>query len=420
MATRLVCWVWSDGGPTHVTGLFANLGHLFAHLMMLLYPTVVLALEQEFDTGYGELIALLAVGNLLFGLGAVPAGWLGDRWGVGGMMVVFFVGTGAAAILTGLMESPLGIGFGLSLIGLFASIYHPVGIAWVVRSTTKRGRALGVNGIFGSIGAAAAGVTAGVLTEAISWRAAFIVPGAVCAGIGLVLLACQRWGVALAQPVATSMPEPPLKSESVGSGGSRQTRTLMLLAISMLGTGLMYQSMSAAMPKLFTARLAALTGGTTAAVGGLVSLVYLLAAAAQLLGGYLADRYPPRRLYLTAYAVLVPLFLLAVGAMGGPLLLLVVVAVFVNTTVIPVENMLLADNAPRGWHGTVFGGKFVLSLGGGALAVPVVALLHEATGGFGSLFVVWSALAATIAVVVLLLPRHRAANAATDRAAGAR
>ena len=131
---------------------FSSIGHFFAHLLMLLYPTVVLVLEGRWGMSYGDLLSLSLGGFVLFGLGALPAGWLGDRWSAEGMMVVFFVGTGGAAIATGLTDGPVALAFGLASIGLFGSIYHPVGTAWLVRDAKNRGRALGVNGISGSIG----------------------------------------------------------------------------------------------------------------------------------------------------------------------------------------------------------------------------------------------------------------------------
>ena len=35
----------------------------------------------------------------MFGLGSIPAGQLGDQWGRRAMMIVFFVGIGASALL---------------------------------------------------------------------------------------------------------------------------------------------------------------------------------------------------------------------------------------------------------------------------------------------------------------------------------
>src|SRR5262249_36588489 len=130
-------------GSARLSVVFANAGHVVTHLLMLLYPTVVLALEKSFGLSYGELIVLSLPGTILYGAGALPAGILGDRWSAERMMVLFYLGSGLAAIATGLAQGPLGIAIGLALIGLFGSIYHPVGIAWLVRNAESRGSVLG-------------------------------------------------------------------------------------------------------------------------------------------------------------------------------------------------------------------------------------------------------------------------------------
>ena len=88
----------------------------------------------------------------LFGAGALPAGWLGDRWSKTTLLEIYFFGTGAMSILTGFAKTPLMLAVGLAGIGIFASIYHPVGMSWLVSRTSKTGTALGFNGLFGSIG----------------------------------------------------------------------------------------------------------------------------------------------------------------------------------------------------------------------------------------------------------------------------
>jgi len=186
---------------------FSSIGHFFAHLLMLLYPTVLLVLEGRWGMSYGDLLSLSLGGFVLFGLGALPAGWLGDRWSAEGMMVIFFIGTGAATIVTGLADTPVVLALGLAAIGLFGSIYHPVGTAWLVRNAANRGRALGVNGIAGSVGLGAAALIAGALAQIIGWRAAFIVPGALCAITGMVLL-CSVRGGSVAAARADRRPEP--------------------------------------------------------------------------------------------------------------------------------------------------------------------------------------------------------------------
>ncbi len=378
---------------------FSNVGHSFSHIMMLLYPTVVLALESEMKMDYGELLVLMTLGNVLFGVGALPAGWLGDRWSTLGMMVVFFIGMGASAVLTGLMSTPMGLMIGLALIGLFASIYHPVGMAWLVRNAVNRGRALGFNGVFGSLGLASAALIAGVLTDLIHWRAAFIVPGAISIVTGLALLACVRAGlVADSQPGIKPKPAPHRRA---------MVRAFVVLSVTMLCTGLVYQSMAAALPKVLAERVADFTGGTPARAGLLVSVVYFLAMATQLLGGHLADKHSMRNVYMLVYLLQIPLLLIAAYVSSLTMFLVVTTTVLLGTVAIPVENSLLSHYSPDKWRGTAFGAKFVLSLGVGALGVPLVAIIHAMTNDFYWYFILLALFAAVVVTASLLLPQDK-------------
>src|SRR6185312_17475710 len=94
--------------PRYLIG-FINLGHTVDHMLMLIFPTVVLAMSPAFGWSYDDMLKLSLGGFVAFGAGSIPAGWLGDRWSRRGMMIVFFVGIGLAAIATGLARSPVEI-----------------------------------------------------------------------------------------------------------------------------------------------------------------------------------------------------------------------------------------------------------------------------------------------------------------------
>jgi MFS family permease len=377
--------------------LFANLGHLLTHMLMLLYPTVVLVLEGKYGLTYGELLSLSMPGYLLYGFAALPAGWLGDRWSAEHMMVIFFLGSGAAAIFTGLSDGPLGLAVGLAGIGLFGSIYHPVGIAWLVRNAENRGRMLGWNGIFGSLGVGTASFVAAALSGLASWRAAFIVPGIVAAvaGIALGVLVRGRHVVAL---------KTDRKPETEPERGDVR-RAFIVLSITMLSAGLVFQVLTVSMPKLFDLRLTGLTNGGTLGTGGFVSLVFLVSAAMQLVGGWLADRFSLRRVYLLAWVAQIPVLILVVRMTEAPLLALMTLLFSLETLTGPAENSLLVRYTPGRWRATAFGAKFVLSLGIAALGVPLVGYVYDSTGDFAWLYVILSGLVAIIVAAAMFLPR---------------
>ena len=364
---------------------FTSVGHLYSHLFMLLYATVVLALESEFDRPYGELLVLALPGFIAFGAGALPAGWLGDRWSATGMMVTFFVGTG------------------------FASIYHPVGIAWVVRHAVKRGKALGINGLFGNLGISAAALIAGAMTDLIGWRAAFIIPGAVCVATGLVFSLFARSGQ-IAAATTDRVALPPVTRRDM-------LRALSVVAVASLCGGLVFQSISVGLPKVFAERGAGLVTGTLG-IGGLVAVVYGVAGFAQIIVGHLIDKHAVKPVYVTIYLLEAPLLLAAAGLYDLPLLLVAVPFVFLNVGALPVLDSVVARYTPVEWRATIYGAKFVIGLGVSALGVPMVALIHDLTGGFTWLFVTLSGLALAIVAAGLFLPSERPA-APSPAAAGA-
>jgi MFS transporter, FSR family, fosmidomycin resistance protein len=382
---------------SQITLAFSSGGHAFSHFFMLIYPTVVLALEGEFSAPYHQLIALMLIGNILFGAAALPAGFLGDKWSASRMMVLFFVGTGVGSILTGLSSSLFQIAAGLALVGLFGSIYHPVGIAWVVRKVANRGRALGWNGVFGSIGVGLAPLLASGLTDLWSWRVAFIVPGVVSIAVGLGLWVLIATGRMVDEKGPTST------APSEASKGDMKRGALLLL-ITVSCTGLIYQATSFALPKMFETRLSDYLGEGLLGIGALVSAVYFISGAAQLVGGWLADRFELKRVYLTCWLLQVPLLLIA-ASLDSALLLPVAAAMVVSNTIgSPSENSLFARYSPPKWRSTAFGVKFVLTLGVASAAVPLIAWIHKETGGFLMLFVVLAGVAVLAALASALLP----------------
>ena len=127
--------------------LFLNVGHFFDHLIILIFSAVAaLALAREWGMGYAQLIPYATPGFVAFGLFAVPAGWLADKWSREGMMLVFFLGIGTAALLTALADTPVQIGLGLIAIGMVGAIYHPVVLAMVGQGRVEHGSASAVRG----------------------------------------------------------------------------------------------------------------------------------------------------------------------------------------------------------------------------------------------------------------------------------
>ncbi|NKC16222.1 MAG: MFS transporter [Gammaproteobacteria bacterium] len=378
--------------------VFSNAGHTFTHLVTILYASAVLHLPSVFELPYGELLALSSFGLVLYGVAALPAGWLGDRWSQVGMMVVFFLGVGAGTIVTGLAQTTQQLFIGLSLIGLFAAIYHPVGIAWLVATAKKQGITLGINGVFGAIGSGLAPIFVGVMIDAGEWRNAFIIPGVISAACGLLLaIAWRRGWVADAEADRTPMARPARDDIK---------RVFIILTVTMVCSGVVYSGLTATMPKLFETGLGPGLVQSYTSIGVYVGAVILVASLSSLLGGWLADRYSARTVYIVFwFALVLPLSVLASTA-GITLLTITFFALVFNVAFAAAENMLVARYTPFEWRAMAYGAKFVLALGIGGLTVWLCGAMHDADGNFHLLYQLFALAALLGGIGAILLPRR--------------
>jgi MFS family permease len=395
---------------SRVTVLFLNIGHLYDHFFMLILPTVVLTLEVEWHRPYGELLALGTAGFIAFGVGTLPSGWLGDRWSRSAMMTLFFVGIGVSAIVTGLARGPFELAVCLTLVGIFASIYHPVGMAMVVEQATAMGRELGINGVFGNLGVAFAAVTTAALTEQFGWRAAFLAPGAVSVLTGLAFALHMRRGGKRAHAGARA------KRLTVALPRAAMVRVIGVVLVGALCGGLVFNAATVVLPKLYEEQLAGLAT-TASGIGGFATVTFAVAAIAQIFVGYLLDRYPLKPLYILIPLVQAPLLLLIVHAQGWPLVATALVLFLFNFGGIPISDWMVGRYATDAWRARVYSVKQAMGFGVSALTLPIVGLLHDRAGGFSTLLPLLAVLALVVSSAGLFLPNER--RAVTPAAAAA-
>ena len=383
--------------PTRPHALLLNLAHLLDHFFMLIFPTAVLAISREWGLSFSQLLPLSLPAMAIFGLGALPAGWLADRWSRRGMMAVFFFGIGGASILAGLAEGPVQLGLALTLIGVFAAIYHPVGIAMLTIGSPRLGWTLGVNGVWGNLGLGVAALVTGAVVQHFGWRPAFVVPGVLTLALGAVYLAVSRGATnAASSRRAASVTVPP----------SLMKRLVLVFLIAVVCNGLLFHATTVSMPKLFDERLRGLFEGEAGlgTLGALIAVVYLIAAMAQLLVGSLIDRISLRTALLAVVALQAPLFLLATTGSGWGLVAAAIGIMFFVFGQIPINDAMVARYTSDRWRARAYGLRYVASFLGSAGAVTLVSVLH-AGGGFHTVFLALAAVALAALVAATLLPR---------------
>lgn len=385
--------------------LFLNLGHFLDHLFMLVFATVAaLKLTNEWDMSYAELIPYATPGFIAFGLCALPAGWLADKWSREGMMTLFFFGIGIASMLTAMASTPMEIGAGLFLIGVFGAIYHPVGLAMVVQGRTRTGIPLAINGIFGNMGVASAALLTGFMIDNSGWESAFWIPGLVSVALGgayVVYLLSTHEARAAAKTAAAKK-----AVETINIERSMLIRIFAIIFFSTAIGGLIFQSTTFALPKVFDERLLELAPSATA-IGTYAFVVFTIAAVAQLVVGYLVDNHSVRTVF-AAVAGLQTVFFFAMIELDGVAALLISVAfMLVVFGQIPINDVLVARITRSEWRSRVFSFRYIITFSVAATAVPMIASIHG-SGGFPVLFAVLAAAAALIFVTVLLMPRKNA------------
>ena len=211
-------------------------------------------------------------------------------------------------------------------IGLFASIYHPVGTAMIVSYADRLGREMGLNGVWGNLGVASSALVTGVIGQYLGWRFAFIIPGIVTILIGiafaLTVVHEDRTGTRQAAAQARVAKED-------------MWRVILALLIVVIAISTTFNAVTVALPKLFAERLADLTK-SPALLGVIAACVYVFGAMTQYTIGKLLDRYSLKTVALPLSFMLAPFLYLAATLSNLPLIMVsigIVMGAFGQVTV---------------------------------------------------------------------------------------
>ena len=377
-----------------VTPYLLNLGHALDHMFLLIFATAVTSIAREFGIAHWEdLMPYSVAAFFFFGLGALPAGKLGDQWGRRAMMIIFFAGIGASAILVSLTTSPLQLALALALMGCFAAIYHPVGIPMLVQGTKRPGWTIGVSGLSGNMGIALAAVVTGFLVKYLGWRMAFAIPGVVSIICGVVFAT-----------YSSKESAPPAKRKPTQEALSKVSlaRILFVMTLAATSGGLLFNFSTNSNYELLTERLGDITHDP-AQLGLLLSLVYAAASFAQLLVGRLIDRYSLKHLYLSVIVLQAPLLLLAAHVDGW--LFYVIQFLFMASIfgAIPFTDAMIVKFVDDRMRSRVSGMRLAVSFGASSAAVWLIGPVVK-QAGFNTLLWVMAGIAIVTFTVVSTMP----------------
>ena len=388
-----------DSAKTYsIPDLYLNIGHLLDHFMMLIFAKAAFDAGREFGLSYEEIIVYGTLGVVLFGAAAPLAGWLADKYSRAILITVYPFGLGLGSILASFSQSTEMLGISLGILGFFAAIYHPVGIAMITKRPGKVGLRLGINGVWGNMGVALAPVLTGVLIAFADWRLAFIVPSIICLFFGLSQL------FAFIELDETELKTNNIKKNNASSVLTEGWQTVLFcLSIVTLSGGFIFGSLTFLIPRLFEVNMLEISSDV-AITGLLAGLVYAIASFSQIGTGWLVDKIPPK-FVLSAMGLgqLIFIYIASHSSDYGLLFIMLAAMLFVFGQV-PITDVILVKYVKDSWRGRVLSIKFMVNLSAGASVLPITSLLLK--NGYNFSFVLQCLAFMSICVIIsgLLLP----------------
>jgi len=382
----------------HIDDIYLNISHFIDHFVMLIFAKAAYDAGREFGLGYEEIIIFGVLGFILFGAAAPVASILANKYSRSVLMVIFHFGIGISAIICSFASTPWELSIGLGLIGVFAAIFHPVGIAMLLKNNKKLGYRLGINGVFGNMGVAAAPLITGYLLLISDWKLSFILPGIACILYGVIFL------FALKDEPKTVQTEKTNERDDVFAPQWR--RALLALALTTTSGGFIFGAMTFIIPRYFELQLTGITS-SVAVTGLIASMVYAIAGFTQIGAGLLIDRFPAKPILFVIGVGQIIFIFLASTVSDLQLFFVTLVATSFVFGQIPIIDTIMSRYIPDKSRGNVLSVKFALNLGAGASVLPISSLMLKHGYELSNLFVVMSFMAMFVVLASLILPSEQ-------------
>jgi FSR family fosmidomycin resistance protein-like MFS transporter len=408
--------------------LLVSCAHALVHVYEISLPSVEQAIAADYfpdDAVAGKRMTglLQTCWRLPWGLGALLAGWLVDRWGSRRMLAFYLLGAALVCCLVGL-ALPLPLLFvAMAAMGSLACIYHPAGLALISHNVPSQQLplSLGIHGVFGSMGIGLTPILAGlILAAGLGWKSYYLVV-AIPGGLLGCLFIWQT--IRHGDPTfAKSGSQPGQADDDPADWPSFFTLTTLALM-----QGLVYSAVLSFLPRYlntgltsagavsFTADVGPMVegAGASAAGGGYGALasggVLLLGCVGQFLAGTWArsDRLERQLTWITLSNV--PFLLWMSVAMGWQRIAAAGLFALIHFMHQPIYNSLIAKYSPRRRRSLCYGFSFAMGLGVGSLGAAFAGYSMRNLVTYGTLALV-ALCASTLAAALWRRERHKRAD----------
>jgi predicted MFS family arabinose efflux permease len=263
-----------------------------------------------------------------------------------------------------------------------------------VQQAASPGAAIGVNGLAGNLGIAAAALVTGYFVEHVGWRAAFVVPGLVTMGFGVWFM--------IAAPKETEPPSQRARKAALPLSRSELARALAVMTLASASGGLIFNLTTNGNGQLLAERFLGVVEDPST-LGTMLAVVYAVASLAQVVVGRLIDRFPLKTLQLAVVLCQVPMLWWAAHAQGWMLFAALLGSMVFIFGGIPFTDATIVRYVDDRMRSRVAGMRLAISLGISSAAVWALGPAVKAAG-FATLFNVMAGVALFTAAVVWFLP----------------
>jgi len=372
-----------------------SFSHFITHGYMTLLPAVLVVIAAEHSMSFLDIGIIANIGYFLYGLGSFPSGYLADKLGSKRMLTVGVSGMAISSILVGLSPGALSFAIAYGLLGIFASIHHPAGLAFIARRVmTARGKALGFHGVFGNIGLFLTPMVAALSVMLFhTWRAAYLIFGIVGIGFAFII---QRTKISEepdlclkslfswpAKLLGAKAKEPVAHVASVhdrapgASGAAAMTVipvALFVLFVGSILSGFIFRGSLTFFPALLQREIYFITSSEEPVVlaGFVTTAVLSLGLIGSWFGGYLNDKIRVPELFPVVIFFIVAPALYGISRFTDSSLLATgCLFSLVYYAWQPSHNYLIAKYTKKASHGVGFGINFFLIFGMGSIATAI-------------------------------------------------
>ena len=378
------------------TSLLLNLGHAMDHWVLAIFLYTVSVIAGVWGADWKELTPYAFGASFMFGAGSIISGKLGDQWGRRAMMVLFFAGMGVSSLVIALCQNKWQIGAALTVMGAFASIYHPVGIPMLVQKAEKPGFVIGVNGLVGNLGIALGSSVSVLLATRYGWQMAYVVPGVIC------LISAALFAIFV--PKEEEAPAK-RKSKVLDLPPHIMARVFFIMTCAAVSGSIVFNFTTNGNGEMLKSRIAELAASPWLLSMALL-VIFSVASLMQIVVGALIDRYPLKNIYLPILLCQVPLFLLASQVDGWALLVVTTLFMVFVFGAIPFTDAMIVKYIDDRLRSRVTGMRLAIGFGVSSMVTAGIGpSVKEA--GFPALLMLLAGVASITMMAIAFLPSER-------------